>query len=743
MIAFPEQVKEAARAAGVFRFPSDEGAHATPPHLDVDDVSRELGPEGSVAAAMGGYEDRPGQRSMAAAITEVFNDGGTALLEAGTGVGKSLAYLIPALRWAALTGEKTLVSTNTINLQEQLVAKDLPFLAQAFAGKQSVRFALMKGWRNYLCLLRMNQAELLGATLFDSSVADEIQSLKEWSARTTDGSLSDLAVPPSSEAWDEVAAEPDLCIRQKCPHYQQCFMFTARRRAADAHVIVANHHLLMADVAVRRTTNNWDDAAVLPAYTRLVVDEGHHLEEAASAHLGASSSRRSLNRLLARLDKRGRGLIPTLMARLSSDRGDAFALANLDLVRQRILPALAGAREKGALVFDLIEAALRDSGQQTLRITTEFAFHPVWKRGLNAALTDLLASMKLMEDNFKVVRDRLNSKASDTGIYSLIAELQGVSRRMEAMGYALEGALRPEPSGESAVRWIESRGRESNVAVSWVPLNLAPILRDDLFERVETAVVTSATLAADGSFDFIRKRLGLDSYDTPPVEAIYPSPFDFAKQALFALPDDFPAPGQNDRAHFQAVIEAVTDLCEASDGGVFLLFTSHRDVRMAASELRARGIHEKYPLLVHGEMSRDHLLTHFRDSGRALLIGTSSYWEGVDVAGSALRGLLIARVPFKVPNEPMTAAHCEAIQEDGGDPFADYMIPHAALRLKQGFGRLIRTRRDRGAIILADPRVITKGYGAEILRGLPPARKIVGPWSEIQRQLKDFYAVSQ
>ncbi|MBA3656042.1 MAG: DEAD/DEAH box helicase, partial [Gemmatimonadaceae bacterium] len=507
MIAFPEQVKEAARAAGVFRFPSDEGAHATPPHLDVDDVSRELGPEGSVAAAMGGYEDRPGQRSMAAAITEVFNDGGTALLEAGTGVGKSLAYLIPALRWAALTGEKTLVSTNTINLQEQLVAKDLPFLAQAFAGKQSVRFALMKGWRNYLCLLRMNQAELLGATLFDSSVADEIQSLKEWSARTTDGSLSDLAVPPSSEAWDEVAAEPDLCIRQKCPHYQQCFMFTARRRAADAHVIVANHHLLMADVAVRRTTNNWDDAAVLPAYTRLVVDEGHHLEEAASAHLGASSSRRSLNRLLARLDKRGRGLIPTLMARLSSDRGDAFALANLDLVRQRILPALAGAREKGALVFDLIEAALRDSGQQTLRITTEFAFHPVWKRGLNAALTDLLASMKLMEDNFKVVRDRLNSKASDTGIYSLIAELQGVSRRMEAMGYALEGALRPEPSGESAVRWIESRGRESNVAVSWVPLNLAPILRDDLFERVETAVVTSATLAADGSFDFIRKRL--------------------------------------------------------------------------------------------------------------------------------------------------------------------------------------------------------------------------------------------
>ena len=743
MIAFPEQVKEAARAAGAFRFSADESEHGPPPHLDEQEVSSELGPNGSIAANMGGYEDRPGQRDMAAAVTSAFNDGGTALLEAGTGVGKSLAYLIPALRWAALTGEKTLVSTNTINLQEQLVAKDLPFLARAFVGKQSVRFALMKGWRNYLCLLRMNQAELLGPTLFDNSIADEIKSLKDWSTRTTDGSLSDLPVPPSSEAWDEVAAEPDLCTRQKCPHYQQCFMFSARRKAADAHVIVANHHLLMADVAVRRISNNWDDAAVLPAYTRLVVDEGHHLEEAAAAHLGASASRRSLNRMLARLDKRGRGLLPTLQAKLGADRGDAFALANLDLVRQRILPALAGAREKGALVFDLIEAALRDSGQQTLRITGEFAFHPVWKRGLDAALTDLLASMKLMEDNFRVIRDRLNSRAGDSGVYSLIAELQGVSRRMEAMGAALEGSLRPDPSGESAVRWIESRGRESNVAVSWVPLNLAPILRDDLFERVETAVVTSATLAADGSFKFVRQRLGLDSYDTPPVEAIYPSPFDFAKQALFALPSDFPAPGVNDRAHFQAVIEAVTDLCDASDGGVFLLFTSHRDVRMAATELRARGMHEKHPLLVHGEMGRDHLLAQFRDSGRALLIGTSSYWEGVDVAGSALRGLLIARVPFKVPTDPMTAAHCEAIQEEGGDPFSDYMVPHAALRLKQGFGRLIRTRRDRGAIILADPRVITKGYGAEILRGLPPALKLIAPWDEIQKQLKQFYSVSQ
>lgn len=722
MIAFPEQANAA--------------------QLDVDGISHDLGPRGPIAAAMGAYEDRPGQRDMAAAITVAFNDGGTALLEAGTGIGKSLAYLVPALRWAALTGEKTLVSTNTINLQEQLVTKDLPFLAGAFAGKQSVRFALMKGWRNYLCLLRMHQAELLGPTLFDSSVADEIARLHEWSEHTTDGSLSDLASPPAYEAWDEVAAEPDLCIRAKCPHYQRCFVFSARRRAADAHVVVANHHLLMSDVAVRRAQQNWEDAAVLPAYSRLVVDEGHHLEEAASAHLGATASRRSINRLFGRLENRGRGLIPTLMARLSSD-GDAFALANIDLIRQRLNPALAGAREKSALAFGLIEAVLHDSGQKTLRVTTEFAFHPVWKRGLDAALTDLLATLKMMEDNFKVIGDRLNTKSGDPSLYSVLAELQGVSRRMESIGGALEGALRPSPADELAVRWIESRGRESNVAVSWVPLNLAPILRDDLFDRVETAVVTSATLAADGSFDFIRKRLGLDSYDSPPVEAIYPSPFDYATQAMLAIPTDFPSPGGKDAAHFQAVVEATADLCEASDGGVFLLFTSHRDVQLAASEFRARGIESVRPLLVHGEVGRDLLLGKFRDSGRALLIGTSSYWEGVDVAGSALRGILIARLPFKVPSDPMTAAHCEAIQADGGDAFAEYMIPHAALRLKQGFGRLIRSSLDRGAIILADPRVITKGYGQDLLKGLPPAARVVAPWSEIRQQLKQFYQVSK
>jgi Rad3-related DNA helicases len=280
------------------------------------------------------------------------------------------------------------------------------------------------------------------------------------------------------------------------------------------------------------------------------------------------------------------------------------------------------------------------------------------------------------------------------------------------------------------------------VAVTWVPLDLAPILRDDLFGRVKTAIVTSATLATDSRFEFLARRLGVDQLDISPVTASFASPFNYAIQSVVAIPTDTPAPNGDAAGHLSAVIRMISDFSDASDGGLFVLFTSHRDVRESALALRASGAIGDRPLLVHGEESRDVLLERFRESGRAVLLGTSSYWEGVDVPGHALRGLLIARLPFRVPTEPVTAANCEAILERGGDPFAEYMVPHAALRLKQGFGRLIRTATDRGAVIIADPRVITKQYGAELMRALPPARRLMLPWAEIARQLKDFYAVS-
>ncbi len=713
--------------------------------LDPTAIADDLGPLGSIAAEMDQYEDRPSQREMARAIAELYNDGGVALLEAGTGVGKSLGYLLPALRWAALNGERTVVSTNTINLQEQLVRKDLPFLSRALEGEQKVRFALLKGWRNYLCLLRLEQARLISGDLLAES--DGLGEISRWAKVTKDGSLGDLAEARDPEVWDEVSAEPDLCTRAECPHFDKCFLFSARRVAAEADVVVVNHHLLMSDVAVRRVQRNWNEAAVIPPYTRLVIDEGHHLEDAAAAHLGESATRRGLQRLMSRLmrgagTKRGSGLLALLEQRLRQ-RDDMFSKASLEMVAEKVAPAVTAARMKGEVVFDLLETYLRRSGQSEVRLTDEFETDEIWHSGLAAALADLFTQTALITDSLSLIKKRLEiEKLRDEATAVLLNEMSAVGRRVEALAAALHGALDPGPDAPKRIRWIETRGKDGNIAVTWVPLDLAPILRDDLFARVETAIVTSATLATDNRFEFLAARLGVDQLEIPPLTASFPSPFDYFRQAVIAIPTDVPAPNADPRAHLLAVIDMIADFADASDGGLFALFTSHKDVREVALALRARGVADNRPLLVHGDESRDALLEKFRLSGRAVLIGTSSYWEGVDVPGHALRGLLIARLPFRVPTEPVTAANCEAILARGGDPFAEYMVPHAALRLKQGFGRLIRTATDRGAVIIADPRVITKKYGTELMRALPPARRLMLPWNEIARQLHDFYKVS-
>ena len=705
--------------------------------LDVRAVDALLGVAGPIAKAHRRYEDRPSQRGFARAIARLYNGGGIGVLEAGTGVGKSLGYLIPALRWAAQNGERTVVSTNTINLQEQLIGKDLPFLVGAL-DDQPVRFALLKGWHNYICLYRLDQARGAGATLFDAGAASEVEGLAAWAARTSDGSLSDLASPPKPEVWDEVAAEPDLCLRLQCAHFDKCFLFAARRQAAQADVIVVNHHLLLADLAVRRASQKWDDSAVLPPYTRLVLDEGHHLEAAAASHLGATATRRGLLRLFGRLERRGKGLLPTLSARLAA-RKDLLSVASLDLVHARLYPSVMAARDKGGTVFDLLDGVVEESRVPVYRLLDNFGEHPVWGAGLSAALEDLLRELELLGDNLRLVRERLETDDKALEAHAaLLGELRGVTRRLENAGDALRAGL--TPSGKvPTVRWLEVRGRERNLSVTSVPLDLAPILREDLFKRLETTIVTSATLSTDGKFDFVRTRLGLTESDVEPETASFPSPFDYATQAMLAVPTDVPAPNVDPRGHFDAVVDAIASVANAAGGGVFALFTSHRDLREAAIALRERGLDQRFPLMVHGEDGRDALLRRFKDAGHAILLGTSSFWEGVDVPGDPLRALVLSKLPFKVPTEPLTAAHCEAIEARGGDAFREYMIPHAALRLKQGFGRLIRTADDRGIVLLMDSRAANKGYGRDLIDGLPPARRVVAPWRDVEREIRKFY----
>jgi ATP-dependent DNA helicase DinG len=383
---------------------------------------------------------------------------------------------------------------------------------------------------------------------------------------------------------------------------------------------------------------------------------------------------------------------------------------------------------------------LQESGESVVRLTDDFATHPIWRAGLRVALENTLGEIELLSEGLQLVRERLETASRpDESVMPLLNEMRAVIRRLQLAGDGLRRALDPG-TGEPTVRWIESRGRERAVSVSTVPLDLAPILRDDLFKRVTTAVVTSATLATDGRFEFLSTRLGLNEPELEPRTGIFASPFRYREQAVLAVPNDVPAPNVDAGGHFASVARVTVDLATAANGGMFVLFTSHRDVRAMAAELRARGLDRRWPILVHGDETRDTLLARFRDSGGAVLLGTSSFWEGVDVPGDALRALLIAKLPFRVPTEPITAAHCEAIEARGGNAFSEYMLPHAALRLKQGFGRLIRTSVDRGVVVIADPRVITKGYGRGLLEGLPPAHRVVGRWSDLIASIRTFYA---
>ncbi|MGD8279291.1 MAG: helicase C-terminal domain-containing protein, partial [Gemmatimonadota bacterium] len=706
--------------------------------LDEDEVDRILAPGGPVAAAHPNYEDRPGQREMAGSVVRAYNGGGIALVEAGTGTGKSIAYLVPALLWAARNRERTLVSTNTINLQEQLVAKDLPFLRRSL--EVPFRFALVKGRHNYISIRRLRLALETAPVLFEDENRRELDAIAEWSGTTRDGSLQDLAFAPVEEVWDEVVSDSDVCLRARCPHFEACFYQRARRDAASADVLVINHHLLFSDVAVRRGQENWTGPAVLPPYRRIVLDEAHNLEDAATAHLGVSLTRRSLLRVLGRLDRRGRGILSAFEDRLAASDGDLLEREALDFIAA-LRPRVDRAREQVIEFFGHLETLCGRAEDGVARLGDDFTGDPAWTQGAAASLESTLLLLEELGRDLGRLRERIliDERRAETLAESLV-ELSGVRARIQDAAAGLRLALQPGTDPVPMVRWLERRGtgREPNVAVRASPVDLAEALRDGLFERLDTAVLTSATLTTRDGFAFLRSRLGLGG-GLRVAESVHASPFDFETQTRVAVVTDLPAPDAADGPRLEAAIAGVTeDMARLSDGGIFVLFTSYRSMRAVAGALRSRGTEGRWPLFVQGEASRARLLDRFVDSGRGLLLGVASFWEGVDVPGDPLRGLIIARLPFKVPTEPLTAARLEAIEVAGGNAFLEYMLPLAALRLKQGFGRLIRSRADRGAVVILDRRAGERGYGRFLLESLP-APAGLGPWPVVRERLRAFY----
>ena len=708
--------------------------------LDRTAVEADLAPGGALSRWHAGYEDRPTQRAMAAVIVETYNEGGITLAEAGTGTGKSVAYLLPAIRWAVLNRERTVVSTNTINLQEQLVTKDLPLLRRALG--VPFRFALVKGRRNYVSIRRAHLAAAAAGSLFQDPERAELDAILDWLKHTRDGSLQDLPFTPSPEVWDEVASESDVCLRAKCPHFDACFYQRARRDAATADVLVVNHHLLFSDLAVRRAQDNYTAPAVLPPYRRVVLDEAHNLEEAATAHLGVSISRRGMERMLTRLDRRGRGVLQAVEAALLAGGSDLLQQDALDRIAQQVRPGVEQALRRAAELFAQLEARVARVDDGVLRLdegATDDGQTEEALESLLLLLTELAAGLDALRE-----RIELDSRWR-AALEEQLLEIEAAADRIRATAEALRVALVPGRDPVPLVRWLERRGggggKEPNVLVHAAPVDLSDTLREALFDRVDSAILTSATLATRDGFDFLRSRLGLNGGGVRVREALFESPFDYEAQARIVIPLDVPDPRGDDHLPFDlATAEIVEDLVGLSDGGVFVLFTSYRSLRTVAAELRRRGVDGRWPLFVQGEAPRSRLVQSFAASGRGVLLGVASFWEGVDVPGEPLRGLVLAKLPFKVPSEPLTAARIEAIERSGGNAFHDYMLPQAALRLKQGFGRLIRSRADRGVVVLLDRRVVTRSYGRYFLESLPPAPVATGAWKDLRAGIRDFYA---
>ncbi len=714
--------------------------------LDLDELDGALAPSGPLSALHPAYEDRTGQRDMLRMVGGQYNDGGLALIEAGTGTGKSLAYLLPAAAWAVKNRERTVVSTATVNLQEQLVGKDLPLVSSLLGA--DVRWALVKGRGNYVSIRRARLAAGSARSLFEAEQNEELDALLEWIEATEDGSLADLPFVPSSETWEEVRSDSDICLRARCPHFQQCFYQRSRRKAASADLLVANHHLLFTDLSVRIATGNFVDGAVLPPYRHLILDEAHNVEDAATAHLGAEATRVGLYRILSRLDRSGKGVLSAIDDRLggSPDRGSAKELRGR--MEERVRPALAEARSALALFVETIEP-LAPPGGEPRRLGSEKGPEPILDAAVRERYDALMSSFITLERQVSELRTRIEmDSAWSDELDGRTLDLRSAERHLEAARRAVRMVLNPTSDGPDFVRWLEVRGARrkggGNLVLAAAPVSVGDLLREALFDKVDSAVLTSATLTTRGRFEFMRDRLGLDpaildiDEEAPDVrEAAFPSPFDFQLQSIFSVPTDLPDAVAAGAQLNDATAAAVSDLASLTDGGLFVLFTSHAAVRRVAEALEGLGL--PWPLFVHGRAPRARLLQQFVESGNGILLGTASFWEGVDVPGDPLRGLVIQRIPFRVPTEPVTEARVEAVERTGGNAFWDFMLPHAALRLKQGYGRLIRSRDDRGAIVLLDDRILRKRYGRYLRDSLPPTSLARGPWHEVLRRLADFY----
>jgi ATP-dependent DNA helicase DinG len=693
--------------------------------------------------AMPGYESRKGQLEMSLQVAEALNQGEVALLEAGTGTGKSLAYLLPSVLWALKNETRVVVATYTINLQGQLVNSDLPVLR---AAGLDFEHALIKGRGNYICRRR------LGAALEQDPDDATLKAIGDYALKASDGTRSDLAFPVPDEVWDQVLSDHDQTLRARCPHFNECFYYEARRRAAKAHILVANHHLLLIDMQIKGETGG---EGILPRFNRAVIDEGHHLEDAATSMLRQQLSSRMVRRSLTplRVRKNRPGVLERVAQGFGRVGGPLFEDSQIRVIQltDEISGYVRRLWDLSEIWFQEICSEILDTSTDSFRLRPEFSSDPRWRRSIEPTLKRAARLLGRTSDRLVQLEEVL-AEADEEELLrdpQAILDLRRVRRKLASQSGFLQLFCQIGEPGQTiqddpVVRWIErARGKLKvpSASLSIAPVEVGPTLRQQLFSRLKSVTSCSATLAVDQAFDHYQLRVGL-AEPSPLIRvrsAILPTPFDYRKQAMLCLPSGLPDPNSQDFA--AAVSPFIIDAVRACGGGVFVLCTSFKLLRRLHADAEAR-LGGRHRVLRQGEMGRQQLLETFISTPDSVLFGADSFWEGVSVKGKALRLVIIPRLPFRVPTDPVQEARYELIEAQGGNPFTHYSLPQAALRLRQGFGRLIRTRQDRGAVVILDGRIRSKWYGRTFLASLPAMERIVGGTEVVLARLRNFFGRS-